>query len=245
MAAGAAGDGVTWVRVDDKFPDHPKVQHVSDAAGWLFVCGLCYCARQTTDGYVPEGKVTTLTRATRPGKLADELVAAGLWEETVGGFQVHDYLAYQPSAAQVKERRDGARVRKRSQRDRTRDSTVTTARPLTGARLGDGTEAGPGFEETAEIDAVAEAAAILSTVWEYVDPVGVENAWATDPSADLVAAARLAVTWGSDDGWEMGAAASLRSAIRKLHSEASGGRSKAERGAAGVAAISRLMGDAA
>jgi hypothetical protein len=249
---------VTWVRIDDHFPDHPKLQKVSDAAGWMFVCGLCYCARLRTDGQIAAGKVKTLTRAHRSGVLAGELVDAGLWESNDDGFVVHDYLVYQPSAEDLEARRSRATVRKRSQRmsqrdnggDNARDTSETeggtgtgplTGAPLTRVGLGVGTEVGQPFQGTAELDAINEATSILSSVWPNIGQVGVENAAAGDPGADLVAAARLAATWGSDEEWKMGPAASLRAAMRKLHAESAGGRSKAERSADGVAAINRLM----
>ena len=129
---------MTWVRLDDLFPDHPKVQRVSDHAAWMFVCGLCYCARLRTDGVIPEAAVTTLTHARKPMVLAEELVEVGLWDRGDREFLVHDFLEYNPSSAKLAERRTDATVRKRSQRDRQRDRVVTGARPLTGARDGSG-----------------------------------------------------------------------------------------------------------
>lgn len=101
----------------------------------------------------------------------------------------------------------------------------------------DGTSQG-----TAWLDAIMEATSILRSVprWVDLDEVGVENAAATDPDADLVAAARLAAVWGSDGSWDMGPAASLRAAMAKLAKEQSAGRSKAERGADGIAALREL-----
>lgn len=82
---------VTWVYLDDHFPDHPKVVAAGGDAAWLFVCGLAYCKRYRTDGAIPGPQVGKLTDRRSPSRLAKRLVEVGLWEVTVGGFRVHDY----------------------------------------------------------------------------------------------------------------------------------------------------------
>lgn len=86
-----------WVKLDDNFPDHPKITQAGPLAGWLFVCGLAYCNRLLTDGYIPAGQVRKLADVDDPLALAGRLVDAGLWEVADGGYRVHDYLDYQPS----------------------------------------------------------------------------------------------------------------------------------------------------
>lgn len=91
----------------------------------------------------------------------------------------------------------------------------------------------------AQID---EACSVLSAIerWE-INEVGIENAFATDPGGDLIAACHLAVTWGSDSNWTMGAAATLRAALRKLHDEKPVVEEKAERRGKRRAALEGLM----
>lgn len=92
---------MTWVRIDDGAPEHPKQIAVGAPAAWLWVCGLCYCNRQKkSTGFIPAAKVALLYPFARPGAeaLAEKLVAAGLWEKADGGYQVHDYVEYQPKA---------------------------------------------------------------------------------------------------------------------------------------------------
>jgi hypothetical protein len=106
---------VTWVKLDDRFPDHPKAQ-IGPVARDLFVTSLCYCNRMLTDGFVPERMVPKLADVTDTPKLAtaeivERLVSAGLWETAEGGFQVHDYHAYQPSRSSVERSREQARER--------------------------------------------------------------------------------------------------------------------------------------
>ena len=98
---------MTWVRIDEGFPEHPKVLAAGGDAAWLFVCGLCYCNRNLTDGFIPEAALVRLTSARKARHLADVLVKVELWERVspsgtdLGGWQVHDFLHYQPSRSEV------------------------------------------------------------------------------------------------------------------------------------------------
>lgn len=94
---------MTWVKIDDQFPDHPKVLAAGPAAAWLYVCGLCYASRYLTDGFVPAGVVSRLSDLKRADDVATRLVDAGLWEAADGGYRIHDYLDYQRSASEVDE----------------------------------------------------------------------------------------------------------------------------------------------
>lgn len=91
-----------WVRLDDLFPEHPKVLKAGAAAAWLHVCGVAYCARNLTDGFIPEAKVTGLADLKRVSSEAKRLVEAGLWHKVEGGYMVHDYLDWQRSADEAK-----------------------------------------------------------------------------------------------------------------------------------------------
>lgn len=96
-----------WVRLDDEFPDHPKIVAAGHAAAWLHVTALCYCNRLLTDGFIPADKVPLLVP--NASKLVDRLVDAGVWHRTtrqgVEGFEIHDFLKYQPSREEVLEER--------------------------------------------------------------------------------------------------------------------------------------------
>jgi hypothetical protein len=109
---------MTWVRLDDQFCDHPKIVEAGPLAAWLYVCGLSYCSRQLTDGFIPAGQVRKLADVDNAGDLSDRLVAAGLWDRVDGGFHVHDYLEYQPSAEKVKADRAATAKRQADWRER-------------------------------------------------------------------------------------------------------------------------------
>ena len=93
---------MTWLKLDDTFPDHPKVADLTDQAKWLWVEGLCYAHRTITDGYITPKLVGRRTTQ------AQELVAARLWvpdPDTPGGYLIHGYLDWYPSRAQIEDKR--------------------------------------------------------------------------------------------------------------------------------------------
>lgn len=89
---------MTWLRIDDGFPYHPKVLNLSDRAFRAHVTAMCHAARYLTDGAVTPG--VTGKRET------DELVKAGLWHKTEDGWAINDYLEYNPSRAEVEAERE-------------------------------------------------------------------------------------------------------------------------------------------
>lgn len=91
---------MAWVKVDDAFPDHPKVLVLSLAAQGLWLSGLCYANRLMTDGHIPAALLRRLGDQDA-WKAAEELVAVGLWTESASGWEIHDYLRYQRSREQI------------------------------------------------------------------------------------------------------------------------------------------------
>jgi hypothetical protein len=116
---------MAWVRLDDLFTDHPKIAAVGAIGAWLQVQALCYANRNLTDGFVPSGVAQSFLAR---GVIRDDdrgvrwtlgehsgmqgadikdvdwpaiMVAARLWEYAPGGFQIHDYLEYQPTKATI------------------------------------------------------------------------------------------------------------------------------------------------
>lgn len=99
---------MTWVKLDDRFCDHPKIAGLSDRAFRAQVAALCYSAGVLSDGRIPQAVgVRIAGRATR------ELEAKGVWQR-IGqeGWQLHDFLDYQPSREKVLARRAADSVRK-------------------------------------------------------------------------------------------------------------------------------------
>lgn len=100
-----------WVKLDDSFTDHEKVEALSDRAFRLHVAGLCFCARMLTDGVIVTDRVRRLLPKVTKG-MVDELLAAGVWLTHPEGFEVHGYLDYNPSKEKVLETRAATAARK-------------------------------------------------------------------------------------------------------------------------------------
>lgn len=88
---------------------HPKFQQAGPHAAWLWLCGLCYCQDGLTDGFIHQSALRFLG-VLEPEALAQRLEEAGLWERTDDGWQVHDYLAHNRSAAEVEQMKHRNRV---------------------------------------------------------------------------------------------------------------------------------------
>ncbi|HYW88570.1 MAG TPA: hypothetical protein VFB50_12420 [Chloroflexota bacterium] len=93
---------MVWVRLEDDIDEHPKLAAIDDHAFAVYVCGLAYCNRQLTDGFIPTGIGLTLRHCGGKAKQAImALTRARLWEPVAGGWRVHDFLDYQPSREKV------------------------------------------------------------------------------------------------------------------------------------------------
>lgn len=143
---------MTWVRLDDHVDEHPKIAAVGPLGLALWTAGLTYCNRALTDGFIPErvarklvdwtwtspsgvvwqiGISGTSENGASPGydvdseMVIEQLVEHGLFEPVDGGYQIHDYLDYQPSREEVLASREQATERQRrwraSRRDQQRD----------------------------------------------------------------------------------------------------------------------------
>ena len=102
---------MTWVKLDDGFTEHPKVIQAGKLAAMLFVDGLCYSARQLTDGFIPNGALDRFGYGRHLKEAVASLLEVGLWTPCEGGHQVHDYLDFQQSASSVKAERSAAKER--------------------------------------------------------------------------------------------------------------------------------------
>jgi hypothetical protein len=137
---------MAWIRVDDHFDEHPKMQMIGPLGWGVWLAGLAYCNRNLTDGFIPWAKARTLASfdivgedgtqwsLSRVSGMAGEdidadwiiglLVGAGLWDVVengkgrTDGFRVHDYAEYQPSAQQVKAEREATRKRVEAHRNK-------------------------------------------------------------------------------------------------------------------------------
>jgi hypothetical protein len=108
------GWAVTWFKVCDTFAFHHKTVKAGNAALGLWVRAGSWCSQHLTDGYLPADIASTMgTRAQ-----AKRLVAAGLWLEADGGYQFHDWGAFNPLAGEVVAGRKRAATKQKIWRDR-------------------------------------------------------------------------------------------------------------------------------
>ena len=102
--------GLKWVRLDTAFPRNHKILALTHDRRWraivLYINALAYAGEQGTDGWVPQDTVKSLH-----GRLADaqELVLNGLWIPRPGGWEIHDWLDYQPSSEETAARSQHAK----------------------------------------------------------------------------------------------------------------------------------------
>lgn len=153
-----------WVKLDDAILDNPKILAAGPLGFALHVAAICYCARNLTDGFLPTAKAANLLdlsgvhcdRANPCGRpqygmptsmsgnavdvadVIDSLVELELWHVVPGGFEVHDFLEYNPSRAKVEADRQQAKEQrseagkasaaKRKQRNAQREPNETSTR---------------------------------------------------------------------------------------------------------------------
>lgn len=90
------------------FHSHTKITGLPKATVGVYALALSYASGNLTDGFVPNDYARHLDAKRQH---FGRLIAAGLMAERPGGYQIHDYLDYNPSKAVVVEKRRLARER--------------------------------------------------------------------------------------------------------------------------------------
>jgi hypothetical protein len=101
---------MTWIKVDDSFGDHPKVMALGRdrmAGLGVWMAAACYCARHLTDGFVP----ASVAQGFGHVRILERLVTVGLLDKVTGGYQLHDWLDYNPPRTKVLKDRQDAKDR--------------------------------------------------------------------------------------------------------------------------------------
>ena len=99
---------MTWAKLDDSYPHHPKMLAAGLEALGFDAAGLCYSARFGTDGFIADSMLPAVYPGARnPADLAAKLVEVGRWhrDNRRGGWVIHDFLDYNPPASEVAELR--------------------------------------------------------------------------------------------------------------------------------------------
>jgi hypothetical protein len=103
---------MVWFLVDDNLALHQKVNQAGNAAMGVWVRAGAWSAGNLTDGYIP----SRIAHQIGTRSQIESLLKSGLWSRVTDGYQFHDWEDRQPTAEQVKQRREGARQRKAKQR---------------------------------------------------------------------------------------------------------------------------------
>ena len=112
-----------WAKLDDGFYDHPKTLRIwrrCPGAVGLHARAISYCARHSTDGHIMAEIVEGLSPLQRDREQqVKALIEEKAWYQDEDGFVIHDYNDYNPTKAQLEEKRaaDAERKRKSRQRD--------------------------------------------------------------------------------------------------------------------------------
>lgn len=121
-----------WVRFDDQFPIHRKVDRLTDTAYRLHTSAIFWSARNLTDGFVSQEDLDGVTaRVRKPARFAAECMKREVWHDArypcpsekcpapvdKDGWVIHDYWEYQPSKSQVMRDRDAAARRQKKWRE--------------------------------------------------------------------------------------------------------------------------------
>lgn len=121
-----------WVRFDDQYPIHRKVDGLSDAAFRLHTSAIFWSARNLTDGFVSREDLDGVSARVRtPGRFAAECVRREAWHDArfdcpsekcpapvdEDGWVIHDYWEFQPSKVQVVRDREAAARRQAKWRE--------------------------------------------------------------------------------------------------------------------------------
>lgn len=123
---------MAWVKFSDNFPNHPKVNGLSNEAFRLHVEGMCHANHYETGGTISlptadmlassvlrrlqvtmnarherneEPPVDVVMDLPAVGDLIEELLAAKVWDRVGDDFAIHDYHKYQPPKEELDARR--------------------------------------------------------------------------------------------------------------------------------------------
>lgn len=87
-----------WFKVDDQLAFHSKTMLAGNGAMGLWVRAGSWASATLTDGFIP----AHMAHAMGEDDQIQQLLTAGMWDETDGGYVFHDWDEFQPSAEQEK-----------------------------------------------------------------------------------------------------------------------------------------------
>lgn len=92
---------MTWFKLDDKVAFGTKVMFAGNEAFGAWCRAGAWSSGELQDGFVPH----EIANLMAPKRVWKKLVAARLLHEAEGGWQIHDFLDWNPSAEEVRSKR--------------------------------------------------------------------------------------------------------------------------------------------
>ena len=123
-----------WLKLDDRFAEHPKISALSDPAFRLHIAALCFSARNETEGCISRKRAVGL--AFGEVGLIDEVTklvpgfSSPLWEKVSDGYVIHDFAKYNPARTErqvFRDQRVRAGVQRAKDANRQADGTFAPA----------------------------------------------------------------------------------------------------------------------
>jgi len=166
-----------WVKLDDRFSEHPKWGNAPSCDVHWFLFALCYCNRNLTDGFIPAGVAERLTPGHQqievealPFRVIRRLIDLGVISEKekrgIAGYEIHDFLDYQPSRKAVEREKVLAGERLQRFRQRKRNGIATL---LQRSENGDATHAPDPDPDPTEKNRSKHVPAVAETPVEFTE----------------------------------------------------------------------------
>jgi hypothetical protein len=103
---------MTWLRLDDRFAEHPKIAGLSNQAFRDHVAAMCYCARNRTKGRVSAGVIRLLRISP---KTVAELTKAVVWDQGEDcDYFIHDWATFNPPAREMTDEEKAAEAERKA-----------------------------------------------------------------------------------------------------------------------------------
>jgi hypothetical protein len=100
---------MSWAKLDDGMPSHPKCQAAGLDAFGFDAAGICYSNRYGLDGFLADAVLPAVfpVAAAKSQRLAKKLVEVGRWhrDDERGGYVIHNIGKYQLESQASAERR--------------------------------------------------------------------------------------------------------------------------------------------
>jgi len=131
---------MSWIKLDDGFPQNPKIVGLSDRAFRDYISGLCYSGRYLTDGFLPQAIISKI-------KGTKELINCGLWEQIPDGIQIKNYTEYQTPKDEVERKKEQTRNRVTRYREKSNADVTLPEYRIQNTEIKDGNPEGLAIQE--------------------------------------------------------------------------------------------------